>query len=241
MGIMKQLLVCLAIAGCASAGKGNSIIGGLTDGGISRGDGGDFPAPDAALIDAPPQQITLSQTLGTTITRDNSIVCFDDVTGATLANSYFRVFALDDHDITTTLHVTEVEFAIELADAGPGATLSPARIKIGSYGVAPSATTLDPAQIQDIAGVDIMIPDGAGTRMTVPITADIPSGTRLIVELALPDGEAADSAFIIGSNAQGETAPGYLGAPSCNLNRPTAIDGLTVGEVDIVMTVTAAR
>jgi hypothetical protein len=243
MDTMKRFLVCVVIAGCASAGKGNSIIGGLTDGGVTgggRGDGGDFPAPDAALIDAPPQQITLSQTLGATITRDNSIVCFDDITGATLENSYVRVFALDDYDITTTLHVTEVDFAIELADAGPDATQQPARVKIGSYGAMPP-TTLDPGQVQDIAGVDIMIPDGEGAQMAVPITADIAPGTRLIVELALPDGEAANSAFIIGSNAQGETAPGYLGAPSCNVNRPTAIDGLTVGEVDIIMTVTGTR
>lgn len=237
---MNRFLVCLAIAGCASAGKGNSIIGGLTDGGVG-GDGDDFPAPDAALIDAPPQQITLSQTVATTITRDNSIYCFNRITDATLENSYFRVFALDDYDITTTLHVTEVEFAIELADAGPSATLSPARVKIGSYGAPPSETALDPAQIQDLAGVDIMIPDAAGTTMTVPITADVSPGTRLIVELALPSGEAAGRAFVIGANAQGENAPGYWRAPSCDVNRPTAIDSLVLGEVDVVMTVTGTR
>jgi hypothetical protein len=244
MGLMKQFLVCLAIAGCASAGKGNSIIGGLSDGGVSGGgrdDGGDFPAPDAALIDAPPQQITLSQTLGTTITRDNSIICANKVTEVTAESSYFRVFALDDYNITTTLHVTEVGFAIELADAGLLATLQPARVKLGSYGVAPSGTTLDPAQIHDIASVDIMISDGEGTRMTAPITADISPGTRLVVELALPNGEAASSAFVIGCSAQGENAPGYFRAPDCNVKLPTTIDSVIAGEVDVIMTVTGTR
>ena len=51
---MRWLLICLAIAGCARAGKENSIIGGLSDAG-DRGDGGIIPGPDAPLIDAPPQ------------------------------------------------------------------------------------------------------------------------------------------------------------------------------------------
>ena len=50
---MRWLLLCLVIAGCARAGKENSIIGGLFDAGPR--DGTDVPPPDGSLIDAPPK------------------------------------------------------------------------------------------------------------------------------------------------------------------------------------------
>lgn len=246
---MRWLLVGLAIAGCAKAGPGNSIIGGLTDAGSgdpgSRTDANDFPALDASSIDAPPEQITLSQTASTTITRNNSFVCFNDVTNLTFQNSYYRVFALDDHGLTTTLHVTEVDFGIELADAGPNATQQPARLQLGTYGATPTDPTLDPDQIRSLAALDIKIPDGAGTRMTVPITADVAPGTNLIVELTIPDGADAGSAFVIGSNAAGERRPGYTSAPQCALSVPTTMQSIAkqimAGEADIIMSVTGTH
>jgi hypothetical protein len=249
MGALRWFLVSLAIAGCASAGKGNSIIGGLTDAGSgdpgSRTDANDFPALDASSIDAPPEQITLTQTASTTITRNNSFVCFNDVTNLTFQNSYYRVFALDDFSLTTTLHVTEVDFGIELADAGPNATQQPAQLQLGTYGTTPADPTLDPAQIRSLAALDIKIPDGAGTRMTVPITADVAPGTNLIVELTIPDGADAGSSFVIGSNAAGERRPGYTSAPQCALSVPTTMQSIAkqnnLGEADIIMSVTGTH
>jgi hypothetical protein len=249
MRAIRWFLVSLAIAGCASAGKGNSIIGGITDAGSgdpgTRSDANDFPALDASPIDAPPEQITLTQTASTTITRNNSFVCFDDVTGLTFQNSYYRVFALDDYSLTTVLHITEVDFGIELADAGPGATLQPAQLQLGSYGMTPTGTTLDPALVRSLATADIKIPNGTGTRMSVPITADVAPGTNLIVELTIPDGGAAGSVFVIGSNAQGERRPGYTSAPDCSLSVPTTMHSVAqqimVGEADIIMSVTGTH
>jgi hypothetical protein len=241
---MRWLVVSLAVAGCASAGKGNSIIGGLGDAGIGteRGDANDFPAIDAAVIDSPPQQITLTQTASTTVTRSNSLVCSDTATGLTSHNSYYRLFALSDYAVGSTLHVAEVEFAIQLADAGPSATEQPAQILLGIYRAEPSGTTLDPDQIESVNKVDIAIPNGAGTRMAVPITGDIDPGARLLVELDVPDGNAAGSKFVIGSNAQGERQPGYMSAPDCDVVRPTTLHSLTeqlmLGESDIILGVT---
>lgn len=249
MAAIRWFLVCLAIAGCASAGKGNSIIGGITDAGSGdpgpRTDANDFPALDASPIDAPPQQITLAQTASSTITRNNSFECFDDVTGLTFQNSYYRVFALDDDSITTTLHITQVDFGIELADAGPDATLQPAQLLLGTYGMTPTDTTLDPTMVRPLTTVDIKIPDGTGTRMTVPIAADVAPGTNLLVELAVPDGAAAGSVFVIGSNAQGERRPGYISASDCGLSVPTTMHSLAkqimVGEADVIMSVTGTH
>jgi len=243
---MKWFVVGLMVAGCASAGKGNSIIGGLSDAGVE-----DPGQPDAAqddarndpVSDALTQQLTLTQTRRTTITDGNSFACMSS-SGATAQNSYYRVFALDDFDITTPLHVTQVDFGIERADAGSNATAQPATIKIGTYGANPVGTTLDPAQIVPNTEVAVMIPDGRRTRMTVPIEVDAAPGSRLIVELNLPDGTNTDSHFLIGSNADGERQPGYLSATAagCQLDVPTTMQSVAASlmrdDADILLTVT---
>jgi hypothetical protein len=242
---VKRLLVTLAIAGCASAGKGNSIIGGITDAGVDDGartDGDDFPEPDASPVDAPPQQVTLSQTTSNTIARDNTFLCISEITGLTRQNSYYRVFAPADHGITTTLHVAAVAFGIELAESGFVSGMQPARVRVGTYGVAAGGAQLDLAQMRVVSTADIQIPDGEGTRMTVPITADIPATTNLIVELTIPDGSVDGHVFVIGSNPQGENKPGYTRAPTCRINNPTAMLSLAAqigaDEADILLSVT---
>jgi len=245
---MKRLLVCLAVAGCAQAGKGNSIIGGLGDAGMGpHTDADDVPEPDASPIDAPPQQVTLSQTVSGTIELDNSFACSLD--NKTDMNSYFRVFTLADYNITTTLHVFQIEFAIQSARGGQG-PMQPATVRIGTYGVAPTGTTLDPAQIRPLRSLDIQIPDGMGTRMPVPIEADIPPTTSVIVELAIPDGTDVGNVFFIGTNSLGERQPAYTTEPnpSCGaVTVPTTMQSIAdkknFGNVDIIMTVTgtAAR
>jgi hypothetical protein len=246
---MKWLLVGLAIAGCASAGEGNSIIGGLIDAGLPdsgpRTDAGEFPEPDASPIDAPPQQVTLSQTVSGAIARNHTYVCFNNITGLTRQNSYYRVFAPGDHGITSTLSVSEVGFGIELASSGVASGLQPAVVRVGTYGIAPGDPTLDLANMRVIASVDIQIPDGEGTRMDVPIAADIPPTTNLIVELTVPDGNPSGHVFVIGSNGQGETRRGYTRAPTCNLAVPTTMRSIAdrsgLEEADILLTVSGTH
>ncbi len=240
---MRWFLLSLAIAGCASAGKGNSIIGGLTDAGV-RGDGNDnnFPLPDASPIDAPPQQVTLTQTTSNAIARNNSFACLVDQSSIiTDQNSYYRVFAPADAGLTTTLHVTQVTFGIESASAGTG-TMQPASVKLGTYTGTLAGTTLDLSKIQPITSANIQISDGEGTTMTVPITADLAPTANLIVELAIPNGQAAGNSFFIGTNTAGERKPGYTRAVACGFSNPTTMQSIAAqiptGETDIVMTVT---
>ncbi len=229
---MRRLLICLAIAGCARAGKENSIIGGLTDAGPS----------DGGLIDAPQQQVTLTQTASNAITTDNSFACSDS--GVTLQDSYYRVFKLSQYMITTTLHVTQVDFGIQTAAAGGGAGSQPATVNIGTYAGTPGGTTLDLTQARTISSANIKIPDGSTTTMTVPVTADIAPNTNMIVELAIPDGTAAGNKFFVGTNTDTEQAPGYLFSPdpNCGVSQPTSMQSIAnnngLGTVHLVMTVT---
>jgi hypothetical protein len=241
MRAMRWLLVPLAIAGCAKAGKENSIIGGLTDAG-SPSDGNDFPEPDASPIDAPPQQITLTQTTSNAISRNHSFACIVPNSGGVgYQNSYYRVFAPADHGITSTLHISEVTFAIESASAGVGTT-QPAQVNLGTYAATPTGLTLDLARSLTIASANIRIPDGEGTTMTVPIKADLEPTTNLIVELSLPDGLVDGNSFFIGTNGQGERRPGYTRAVDCQLSSPTTMQSIAAliptGETDILLTVT---
>jgi hypothetical protein len=237
---MRWLLICLAIAGCARAGRENSIIGGLTDARPS-GDADTVPAPDASPIDAPPQQVTLTQTASLGITKDNSFGCVE-ASGVTLPNSYYRVFKLADYAITTTLHVTQVVFGIETAAAGGGAGSQPATVNLGTYAGTPGGTTLDLSLVRSINSMNIKIPDGSATRMAVPITGDIAPTTSVIVELAIPDGTADGNEFFAGTNTDVERAPGYTLGPDCNVTSPTSMQSIAddhmFGDVHLVMTVT---
>ncbi|HEX3477822.1 MAG TPA: hypothetical protein VHT91_22525 [Kofleriaceae bacterium] len=238
---MRWLLICLAIAGCARAGRENSIIGGLTDARPS-GDADTVPAPDASPIDAPPQQVTLTQTASNGITRNNSFGCVDS--GITHSNSYYRVFKLADHAITTTLHVTQVVFGIEAAAAGGVAVSQPATLRLGTYSGTPGGTTLDLSLVRMVNSMDIQIPDGSATRMAVPITGDIAPTTSVIVELAIPDGTADGNEFFVGTNTDVERAPGYTLGPDCGVTSPTSMQSIAddpanmFGNVHLVMTVT---
>ena len=236
---MRWLFACLTIAGCARAGKENVIIGGLND--ARPKDAVDIAEPDASPIDAPPSQITLSATTSGGITPNNSFGCVTMDRGLTLTNSYYRVFTLADFGVTTTLHVTQVDFGIQTAAAGGGATNQPAMVNLGLYAMPPQGDTLDLAQIRPLSSASIQIPNGSGSRMTVPITGDVPSTTSAIVELAIPDGTAAGNKFFIGTNTSGERSPGYTMSTDCQVNAPTAMSSFGLGEVDMVMTVTGTR
>lgn len=222
---MRRFLLCLAIAGCARAGKENTIVGGLDDAG-SRGDG----------LDASPSQTTLTQTTSSAIVAGNSFRC------PLGPNSYYRVFTLADHGITATLHVTQVDFAIQDAIAGNGGINQPAIVRIGTYTGALGNTTLDLVQIHVISSADIQIPSGQATTMTVPITADIAPAERAIVELAIPDPATTGNSFLAGTNTDGESHPAYTLEPRCSHPSPTTMQSIAdanmFGNVDLVLTLT---
>ncbi|HSS01342.1 MAG TPA: hypothetical protein VLM79_29990 [Kofleriaceae bacterium] len=246
---MRWLLVALAVAGCAKAGPGNSIVGGITDAGTEVGDGGvrpdagDFPEPDASL---PPGQLVLVQTTSTAVAVDNSFYCREPKTGFARENNYYRVFVPADHGVTSDLHVIDVTFGIEFAAAGPaGGKQQPGTVVVGTYSGPIGGTTLDLTQMRTISSVDIQIPDGEGVRQTVPITGDISAATNLIVQLTIPDGFDDGNVFIIGSNGDGERRPGYTKAMSCNFNVPTSMFSISsprpdLKEADVVLIVTAS-
>jgi hypothetical protein len=234
-------LPALVLTACAQAGGTPADLPGdaspRTDGPIEPPPI-DAPGPDAMPVPAP-----LSQNSATT-TNGNSFACSQSYTKYTLENSYYRVFPLADYGITGPYEVQSVTFAVQTANAG--GTQQPAQVKIGKYNGTPGGISLSLADVAPLNSTSIMINDGV-TSVTTPISGVIPAGGNLIVELAIPDGTAAGNIFFIGTNAAGESKPGYIRAPAqgCDFLAPTSMNAVAMQKglatAYLVMTVSGVK
>ncbi len=190
-----------------------------------------------ASVDAAPLDRTLKQTTLDTVTADNSSAC--GTTTGTAENSYYRAYKLSDDGITNAFNITKVTFGIENATAGMGAAAQAAQVKLYSYSGALGGTTLNTAQLTPINALNIMIDNAAApTTKDVDITGVVPAGGTLVVEIALPNGQAVGNSFYIGSNAGGETKPGYLRAPACTYTSPVTLPSIGLSTMHLVINVT---
>jgi hypothetical protein len=267
---MKRLLyLTIALAGCATAsfdaredaaGGGSGSVDERPDGG-PMGMGKDAtvtPPVDAApLPDAPPnmQQVTLSQTNDNTLAAGKAIACSSrdpifNLPVGTRDNSWYRVFKLSDYGINGAFQLQRVTFWTDYAYAGTGTT-QPATIKVGTYSGTLEADTLDTTKITSLATQAVTIPDadsanGADPPIDTNISATVPAGSNLIVEIALPDGYNDGNFFYLGVSAGGEAKKGYLRAtPSgCNMTSPKSLvsaTGLNRADNAALITVTGTK
>lgn len=154
----------------------------------------------------------LTQSAAQTIAVGNSVSCNSD--GFIHAeNSYYRAYDLaafiDGFDVCS------VDIGIDRARAG--ATTQPVTLNIyANTGDAfpAGASTL-------LATSAIALSDQTATVLNVPISARVPAGAQLVVEVFTPDGRADGNAFLMGSNALGQSAPSFLRAPNCGVFAPT--------------------
>jgi hypothetical protein len=231
---MRWLPTCLALAGCASAGPQNTIVGGLMDAGAGR--------DAAATLDGAGAEVTMVETTSSDIALGRSFACVQPPLNYTLENSYYRVFTPADYGASGTLHVTHVDFAIDTATAATGGS-QPGKINLATYTGTPGAATLDLAQVTAIGSTDITIPDGGNTHMAVPVTADIAADAHLLVELFIPDGfipSQPGNQFLIGMSGDAERQPGYTRGPGCGTSTPVTMQSVagTADAFAILMTVT---
>jgi len=170
-------------------------------------------------------EITLSQSTSTAIAAGNSTACHVE-SGPTKENSYYRRFHLADFGITQPFQVSSVDVGIESAVGGGDASQS----------VTIRLTDSSDFFAGPVATLNTSVSDRSATVLNFPIAAAIYSGD-LIVEVFSPDGEAAGETFYIGSNAAGETAPGYIRAPTCSINTPSTTASLGYPNMHIVLIV----
>jgi len=192
------------------------------------------PPPLARNVAAPavacgPLWITESATQG--IVGGNSFACIDPVSGFTFETHYTRAYSLAAFDIAGAFAVCEVEVAVEVALAVDGSQ----PLTVALYWV--PTGTFPGGALTPIGSATVTIDDVDQAFVTVPVTGTAPPGTDLVVDVAPSNGNATFSAFAIGSNAAGQTAPGYLTAPACNVATPTDLATLGFPDMDIVVNV----
>jgi hypothetical protein len=164
------------------------------------------PAPEGGC-----GPIVLSQSSAQNIVPDNSVSCNADGT-VHVENSYYRAYDLAA--FPTGFSICAVEVGIQSAAGAGGSQPVTFNIYANTGGAFPSGSSML------LMSRTVLVSDQAGTVLSVPVSAGVPSGSQMVVEVLTPDGQAAGNSFFIGSNAAGESAPSFLRAPSCGVVAP---------------------
>jgi hypothetical protein len=141
-------------------------------------------------------------------------------------NSFYRSFALADYDVSGAFTVKKVSFGVFVAISGGPGLDQPADLSIYAYDGPVGGETIDLSKLtKQGQTMNILIHNSPSpVTIDIPMTAEIPSGTNaVVVELHVKDGRAAQHQFMIGTNGQGESFPGYQRAPGCTPADPVTI------------------
>jgi len=243
-GRLAPLLASFALlAACATAGgdDDDDIVSVADASPPGTPDASPPGTPDATPTGTPdarpstPVELTITQSTNTTtITALNSISC--NAAGLHSNNSYYRVFNLSTFGITSAYNVSKISLGIEIATAGAGGT-QPATVRIHTLS---GALTL--ANLTQVGTVATTIADTAvGVVIDIPVTAVVPAGSLMVVEVFTPDGQAAGHSLFVGSNTLGQTGPTYLSAVDCAATEPTDVATLGFPDMHMVLTVTGTH
>ena len=167
----------------------------------------------------------LTHSLSQEIVQFNSVAC-QNGSGHT-DNSYFRAFNLVDFGIETDFTLSEVQFGVESAAALGDSQL----VVVNAY---LSDEPFPTGTITLIDSATLVIEDQELTILSTPLSAVVPAGSEIVLEVFTPLGEGGNI-FFIGSNPFGQTGPTYLAAADCGLPDPLDIAEIGFPDMQIVM------
>ena len=171
------------------------------------------PLPDFNMT----QNVSLTQSTSQDLVFGTSMACFDWMSGNTLANSYYRVYDLPTYGITDSLKVSGIDIGIEEATTSVGQQRSAVKLYTLNGDFVVDNLTL-------IASANDTITDQVLTKVTLPITAIVPAGSKLVVEVYSPNLLSDNSLFYLGANSEPETGQSYIRSLPCGINEPTPTD-----------------
>jgi hypothetical protein len=170
-----------------------------------------------------------------TITELNGIACSGG--GISADNHFIRRFFLNaDHGISVQYNVTSVDFGIESCNVYVGTT---APITMYTYAIANGAPLTFANMGTPLDSTTRDFPDGTALvveNWVVGGSIVDPVATDLVIDMFYPDTEDAYGIWP-GTNAAGETQPGYLASVACSLPEPATLDSIGFPDVDLVATV----
>ncbi|MGI8436250.1 MAG: PEP-CTERM sorting domain-containing protein [Chthoniobacterales bacterium] len=171
--------------------------------------------------------VVLSQNVDpTTILAGNSVACGGG--GTTTANTWFRSFSFANFGVNGDFSLQSATFGIEQVTGTVPITVSIyAGTSVTSLGTLIASSTFNLTAAQN------------NTFFTLTLSGTVPFASGgLVMSVGAPDGSANGTAFYIGSNAGGQTGPGYILAPACGINAPTDIAAIGFPNDHILMSVT---
>ncbi|NLG19943.1 MAG: S8 family serine peptidase [Actinomycetales bacterium] len=176
-------------------------------------------------------EVTLTHSTSNEVVTANSVACSPDEGFSTVDNGYLRHFALSDLGVTGDLSVTSVSFGVE--------AMRPTAETVGVnlYRMIDPAGAFVYSNFEALGSTSYTVEPMEAQVVTVPVTAEVPAGSTLVVEVDAPD-LGGSAAFFIGSNAAGQSAPSYLRSATCGLDEPTDTAAIGFPGMHIVMSVT---
>ena len=174
-------------------------------------------------------QVTLTQTTNNDIV-EGTVAC--SAGGVTSDNIYYRAFDLAALGYSQ-FDVNQVTFGVE-SFANPSSAFAVDVIIYSNPGGNFPAGTL--TQIASVS-VPISISD-LGTLKTVAIDASVVAPAKLVFAIRIPDETAGTTVFFIGSNNNGQSAPGYISSAGCGITSPQTMADIGFPEVHLIMDVT---
>lgn len=201
-------------------------------------DGGPLSADGSAPADATPVAVTLTQSSSQEITPQNSVACVEqDANGNPIEhreNSFYRVFELEAMGVSGRLETSSVAVAIQSA-ASPNPN-QPMSVRLHTL----AGNELEVDRLSEIGRADVTVADQGAGVLDVPLAATAEAGSKLVVEIFLPDAAGGGNLLFPGSNTAPQTGPTYLRAPvaGCDLVEPTDLADIGFPDMHLVVSVT---
>ena len=225
------LTISVSLLACATAtpGGGENDESDGADARQSSADAGSIVVVDAAgpvsSVDAgtgSPQSVNLREPASAEIVNGNSVGCMAAEADVHLENHYLRVLPLSEYGIVGNFTISQVGFGVEIASAGSGGS-QPATVNL-------YATIAGFSAMELLASAPTSVPDLSLAIHALAISATVPAGRSLVVELVTPDGTAAGDVLMVGSNSSAENNPTYVMAADCALDVPLATSGPEINQ-----------
>ncbi len=174
----------------------------------------------------------LNQSTAQTVVAGSTISCNGGGPGFLHTdNSYFRAFSLGA--FPTGFSACGVRLGVETANAAGVGTTQPLTVRIYSNtgGAFPAGTRTQ------VGTATVNVADQALTLLDVPVSGTVPAGAELIAEVFTPSGQVDGHSLFVGSNAAGQSGPGYIQASSCGIGSPTSLATIGFPNVHLVLSV----
>jgi hypothetical protein len=176
---------------------------------------------------------TITHSLSQAIVTGNSTACFDEGTGFTRENTYWRAFDMNTFTGGQAYDISSISFGVEQSSGnGLGQDLD---VVLWTNNGAPfPGGTLEPLAI-----FFLTIINDSSFFVQIPLDqTTVPAGTlELVMEVSSPDGVANGNVFFIGSNSAGQTGPSYIQAADCGWPDPVDLASIGFPDMHIVFNV----